>query len=194
MLRWSGPLAVLVAVVAVVVAGTQLPGYDPLQHPVSLLGARGVPGGQLFSVMGFGVPGLLAAVAAGHLGASIGGQAPRALRIGAQMLLLAGLAYAAMGVFALDAADIENRASQWHASAWLLWLVAFCAGAAALGAGAWADRRWRPVAALALACAAVTAGCALVLPAVLPAAMAQRLAFGGWLLWLGLGAWLYRRV
>lgn len=187
-LAWAGPLAAVVWVVAVVMFGARLEGYDQLRHPISLLGARGVPGGELFSALGFVLPGLLAILAMLDVVMRMPANAPRSLRVGGQMLLLAGVAFAAMGLLPLDVDDIENSASQFHASAWLLWLVAFCAGAIALRLGSGKASAWRSLATLAVVCAIWSACSAFLFQAAMPVAMAQRLAFLGWLVWL-LGAW-----
>ncbi len=191
--RWAGPASVVIWLVALAVFGARLPFYDQMRHPVSLLGATGVPGAGSFNALGFVLPGLLAALAALGLVLRMPATASRPLRVAGQMLLLAGLAFAAMGVFPLDAQDIENRASQAHASVWLLWLVAFCAGAAMLRVGAARDAAWRPVATLAVACAVWMLCSAFVFGSVMPVAMAQRLAFLGWALWLALLALLAPR-
>ncbi len=181
---WTGPVAAVVFIVAVGVFGAQLPGYDQLLHPVSLLGARGTPNGMVFSVLGFVVPGLLAAVAALDLILRMPASAPRPLRVGGQMLLLAALAFAAMGLFPLDVDDIENRVSQFHASAWLLWLLAFSAAAVALRFGAAKASGWRALSTLTVVCALWVVCSAFLFEIAMPVAMAQRLAFLGWLLWL----------
>lgn len=188
MLAWTGPLAAVIWIAAVVVFGARLEGYDQLRHPVSLLGARGVPDGELFSALGFVLPGLLAGAAALDLILRMPANAPRTLRVAGQMLLLAAVAFVAMGGLPLDVEDIENQASQFHASAWLLWLVAFTAGAVALRLGAAKATAWRPLATLAVACALWSVCSAFLFEIAMPAAMAQRLAFLGWLVWL-LGAW-----
>lgn len=184
---WAGPVAAVVWLLAVFGFGMRLEGYDQLRHPVSLLGAHGVPGGTAFSMLGFVLPGILAAVAALDLALRMPVTAPRALRVGGQMLLLAAVAFAAMGLLPLDVGDIENRASQYHASAWLLWLVGFSAGALALRLGSARDAAWRPLANLAVGCALWSLCSAFLFEIALPVAMAQRLAFLGWLVWL-LGA------
>ncbi|MEA5666468.1 DUF998 domain-containing protein [Stenotrophomonas sp. MH1] len=184
---WAGPVAAVVWLLAVFGFGMRLEGYDQLRHPVSLLGAHGVPGGTAFSMLGFVLPGILAAAAALDLALRMPVTAPRALRVGGQMLLLAAVAFAAMGLLPLDVEDIENRASQYHASAWLLWLVGFSAGALALRLGSARDAAWRPLANLAVGCALWSLCSAFLFEIVLPVAMAQRLAFLGWLVWL-LGA------
>jgi hypothetical protein len=187
MWSWAGPVAAVVWLLAVFGFGMRLEGYDQLRHPVSLLGAHGVPGGTAFSMLGFVLPGVLAAVAALDLALRMPVTAPRALRVGGQMLLLAAVAFAAMGLLPLDVEDIENRASQYHASAWLLWLVGFSAGALALRLGSARDAAWRPLANLAVGCALWSLCSAFLFEIALPVAMAQRLAFLGWLVWL-LGA------
>lgn len=184
---WAGPVAAVVWLLAVFGFGMRLEGYDQLRHPVSLLGAHGVPGGTAFSMLGFVLPGVLAAAAALDLALRMPVSAPRALRVGGQMLLLAAVAFAAMGLLPLDVEDIENRASQYHASAWLLWLVGFSAGALALRLGSARDAAWRPLANLAVGCALWSLCSAFLFEIALPVAMAQRLAFLGWLVWL-LGA------
>lgn len=184
---WAGPVAAVVWLLAVFGFGMRLEGYDQLRHPVSLLGAHGVPGGTAFSMLGFVLPGVLAAAAALDLALRMPVTAPRALRVGGQMLLLAAVAFAAMGLLPLDVEDIENRASQYHASAWLLWLVGFSAGALALRLGSARDAAWRPLANLAVGCALWSLCSAFLFEIALPVAMAQRLAFLGWLVWL-LGA------
>ncbi|KRG70313.1 hypothetical protein ABB27_04900 [Stenotrophomonas terrae] len=181
---WAGPLAAVVFIVAVVVFGARLHGYDQLLHPVSLLGARGISGGMAFSLLGFVLPGLLAAIAALDLILRMPAAAPRPLRVGGQMLLLAAIAFAAMGLFPLDVDDIENRASQFHASAWLLWLLAFSAAAIALRFGASKASAWRPLSTLTLVCALWVVCSAFLFEVAMPVAMAQRLAFLAWLIWL----------
>ena len=183
-MAWAGPVAAVVFIVAVVGFGMQLQGYDQMRHPVSLLGARGIPGGAVFSLLGFVVPGLLAAVAALDLILRMPASAPRPLRVGGQMLLLAAIAFAAMGLFPLDVEDIENRASQFHASAWLLWLLAFSAAAIALRFGAGKARGWRSLSTLTVVCALWAVCSAFLFEIAMPVAMAQRLAFLGWLVWL----------
>lgn len=186
-MAWAGPLAAVGFIAAVVGFGAQLRGYDQMLHPVSLLGARGIPGGIGFSLLGFVVPGLLAAVVALDLILRMPASAPRPLRIGGQMLLLAALAFAAMGLFPLDVDDIENRASQFHASAWLLWLLAFTAAGIALRFGAGKASAWRSLSTLSVVCALWVVCSAFLFEIAMPVAMAQRLAFLGWLVWL-LGA------
>lgn len=162
--------------------GLALPEFSQLRHPLALLGARGVPHALGFDLLGFVLPGLLAAWAA----VTAFELPPRAWRhrVGVQLVFLSGLAFAGMGLFPLDPTNIDGPVSQRHATAWLLWAVAFVPGAAALGASLWT--RAPGVAYGCLAAAALVAVCAF-LP-VLPPALSQRLAFAAWAAWLGWAA------
>ncbi|WP_305804688.1 DUF998 domain-containing protein [Stenotrophomonas sp. YIM B06876] len=184
----AGLLAALFGVAAVLGFGAALPGYSQMVHPVSLLGATGVPHALAFSLLGFVIPGLLAAVVAVALLQRLPATASWTLRVGGQMMVLAAMAFAAMGLLPLDGSDIESRASQFHASAWMLWVVAFVPGALMLAVGGWKQPPWRSVAVLSLAAALAVAVAAFVLDVLMPVALAQRLAFASWLLWLALVA------
>ncbi len=183
LLRVAGPLAGVVLVAAVIGFGLALPGYSQGRHPVALLGAQGIPHATAFCWTGFVLPGLLAVVTAVDLQRRL----PRgewSTRIGLQLVLLSGLAFVGMGLLPLDPTDLDNRASQYHASAWLLWGVAFIPGAAMLAASLWRQPGLRP-----LALVSAVAGLIVLLmcftPGGIPPAFAQRLAFLAWAAWLG---------
>jgi hypothetical protein len=182
--RAIGALAALLFVAAVVGFGLALPGYEALRHPVALLGASGVPHAQAFSWLGFVLPGLLASAVAVRLLLRVPRTAPWTLRVGVQLLVLAGFGLAAMGLLPLDASDIQGRASQFHASAWMVWVLAFVPGALMYGLGALRVPGWRASALLHLGCGVAMVVAAFVLQAWMPAPLAQRLAFGCWLVWL----------
>lgn len=181
---WLGAVGAALFMLAVIGFGAALPGYLPLGHPVALLGALGVPHALAFNVLGFVLPGLIAVVVALRLLARVPRTAPWSLRVGGQMLLLSGLAFAAMGLLPLDASDIESRASQYHASAWMVWVLAFVPGAALSGLGERGLSGGRRLAVVHLAAGVVTGLGALVLQMVMPAPLAQRLAFVAWAVWL----------
>lgn len=185
-LRWASWLAASLFAAAVVAFGVALEGYSQTLHPVALLGAKGFPGALAFNAAGFMLPGALAAVAAVGLRAALPADAAWPLRIGAQLLLLAALAFAAMGLLPLDTNDLENSASRLHGTAWMLWCVAFATAGLLLGVG-WArtgDRR----ATWTFAAVVVALLAEFFLPALIPPGIAQRLAFGVWWLWLiGIG-------
>ncbi len=188
-LRWASPLAALLFAVAVAGFGSALGGYSQAQHPVALLGANPLPHAPAFNALGFVLPGTLAACAALALRVLLPKPISWPLRLGAQLLLLAALAFAAMGVFPLqlDAnAALDADASRLHGMAWMLWLVASALAALLLGLGWWRHERR-----LALASFAALLGLllfSLLLPGTLPQGLSQRLAFALWWAWLvGLG-------
>lgn len=181
---WLGAVGAGLFILAVIGFGAALPGYLPLGHPVALLGALGVPHALAFNVLGFVLPGLIAVVVALRLLARVPRTAPWSLRVGGQMLLLSGLAFAAMGLLPLDASDIESPASQYHASAWMVWVLAFVPGAVLSGLGERAVSGGRRLAAVHLVAGVITGLGALVLQMVMPAPLAQRLAFVAWAVWL----------
>ncbi|WP_241093698.1 DUF998 domain-containing protein [Xanthomonas sp.] len=186
-LRYAGPGLALLAVAAVAGFGLALPGYLPWSHPLALLGARGIAHAWAFNLLVFVLPGALALGLALRLLRGAGRGAAWSLRVGGQLLVLAGLAYAGMGLLPLDPSDLQARATRLHATAWLLWVVALVPAAALLGRGAWrvpGARRWAQAA---WAVAVLAALGAFALDALVSPAIAQRLVFGLWWAWL---AWL----
>ncbi len=182
--RWLGLLAAVVFVLAVAGFGAGLDGYAQARHPVALLGARGVPHALAFNLLGFVLPGVLAVAVAERLRRSLPATAGWAPRVGSQMLLLAGLAFAAMGLLPLDVDDLHGPASQLHASAWMIWVLGFVAGTVLLGVPHLRQAHGRASGAVALGCGVLAALAAFALQGTLPAPMAQRLAFACWLVWL----------
>lgn len=174
---WGAALCLL----AVLAATLALPGYSHAQHPLALLGARGIPTAGWFNGLGFVLPGALALLAALGLRARLA-QAGWAARIGARLLQLSALAFAAQGLLPLDPEDLDAASGRLHAGAWTLWWIAFVPGALLLATGLrGADDPDRGRAAP-LAIAAL-----LVLMAGLPALLwpgppVQRLALAAWLL------------
>ncbi|ALN64021.1 putative membrane protein [Lysobacter antibioticus] len=161
--------------------GAALEGYSHRLHPPGLLGADGIAHAAAFNLLGFMVPGLLLAVVAWRLRERLRSAGAMA-RIGAWLWCLSALAWAAQGGLALDSTDLDAPASRLHATAWMLWWLAFVAGAALLAIGARGLQAWRG-----LISVEVLSG-ALVLVAVLgadigvlPAPIAQRLALLIWL-------------
>lgn len=182
--RWLGLLAAVAFVLAVAVFGAGLDGYAQGRHPVALLGARGVPHALAFNLVGFVLPGLLAAGVAERLRRTLPTGAGWAPRVGSQMLLLAGLAFAAMGALPLDVDDLHGPASQLHASAWMIWVLGFVAGTVLLAVSGLRQAHGRALGVLALGCGVLAALAAFALQGVLPAPLAQRLAFACWAVWL----------
>ncbi|ACF52612.1 DUF998 domain-containing protein [Stenotrophomonas maltophilia] len=186
LLRLSGLAAALLFVVAALGFGAVLDGYAQARHPVALLGAQGVPHALAFNLLGFVLPGLLGVVVAECLRRRLPATAGWAPRVGSQMLLLAGLAFAAMGLLPLDVDDLHGPASQLHASAWMVWVLGFVAGTLLLGISQLRQTHGRALGGVAVACGVLAALAAFALQGVLPAPLAQRVAFACWAVWLAL--------
>jgi hypothetical protein len=175
-----GVLAAACCLLAVIGFGAALDGYSHVMHPLALLGARGVPGALAFNLLAFVVPGAVAALVALRLRAQLPSQAGWAGGVGAALLLLSSLAFAAQGLFPLDPADLDGPVSQWHAASWTLWWIALVPGCGLLALGLRRRGDWRGFARL----CAVGAAAALVLTVVsgvlIPGPVAQRLLLGLW--------------
>jgi len=182
----AGWVAAVLFLLAVSGFGAALGGYSQLHMPVALLGAKGFPHALAFNLMAFVIPGMLAGVVAMVLRRCLPTGAGWSLRIGAQLVLLSALAFIAMGLLPLDPNDLENAGSRLHGTAWMLWTVAFVPGAVLLGAGLLACRAARRFAWLCLVVAAAVLLAGFVFTEFMPAGLAQRLAFGTWLLWVAI--------
>ena len=192
--RWAARLVVVSLVLAVVGFGLALPEYSQWRHPIALLGATGIPHARAFSALGFILPGLLAAT--GALGMLVAGVRERGPRIGLQLLLLSAMAFCGMGLLPLDPTDLDGRASQYHATSWLLWALAFISGAGILGLWLRGQSGSARLGVVSLLAAALVALLALLPPGLwLPAPLAQRLAFLVWAGWWALagGLWPWSR-
>lgn len=167
---WLPPL------VAVGVAALALPGYSPLRHGLSTLSGQ-VP---WLALVLFLWPGLGMAGYAYRGRAALPPRAGLAWRLGWQMALLAGLAFAMQGLLPFAPGQpADEGGNRLHVVAgmlwWLcLWLVAGCA----VWAGALPRLRRG---ALALVWLALPAGW-LLAPVYLDAAVVQYLALGAWAL------------
>ncbi|HED4874801.1 TPA: DUF998 domain-containing protein [Stenotrophomonas maltophilia] len=194
--RWVGVLAAALFVLSVAGFGAALPDYSQALHPVTWLGAHGIPHALGFNLLGLVLPGALAVVVAERLRRQLPVDAAWTARVGSQMLLLAALAFIAMGLLPLDfedQMDMQGPASKLHASVWMVWALAFVAGSVLLGAARLRHPGGRRLGLLALGCGTCAGLLAFGLPGVLPAALAQRLAFACWALWLALALPLSRR-
>lgn len=160
-----------------------LQGYSHGTHPLGLLGAQGIPHAMAFNIVGFLVPGLLAAWVCWRLRERIetGGWMAR---IGAWMALLSCLAFAAQGLFRLDPEHLESTPSRLHGVAWMLWWLAFAPGAALLTLGLRSNSEWRALAIVSAVAAIAVPVFAMASSAWVPAAVAHRIAFGLWFAWL----------
>lgn len=189
--RHGAALAAGLCAVAAIGFGARLDGFRHAQHPLALLGAQGMPLAGAFNLLAFVLPGGLVAWTAVRLrarldagvAASSGAGTGWSGRIGAQALALAGLAFAAQGLFPLDPDDLESAASGRHAAVWMLWWIASTLAAALLAIGLRRSTAWAPLAKSAALAAFALPLLALVLPQLLPAGLAQRLAFAAWFAW-----------
>ena len=169
-------LAALLFFAAVAGFGMASPGYSQLAHPVALLGARGEPHALAFDLLGFLAPGLILAWCA-YAWRSAAAADGWMARIGLQLSMLSALAFAAQGLLPLDPYNLLAPASRLHAFTWTLWWVAFVPGALLVAAAAPRRRL------AGLACALLLPACALYGVALMPAAVAQRVAFALWFGW-----------
>lgn len=183
-LPYVGLLGAVTFAAAVIGFGLELPGYSQSTHPVAVLGAKGFPHATAFNLLGFVLPGLLASIVTLELRQRLPTGASWMLRISTQLLLLSALGFVALGLLPLDPADLHNATSSYHATAWMLWWVAFVPGALLLAAGLRGQASWRMVTRISAVTALLLL--ALVLFGVdwLPAGTAQRVAFAVWWAWL----------
>jgi len=171
-------------VLVVTIFGLIVPGYSQWRYPVALLGATGGDHARAFSLLGFVLPGVVAALAALAVFANDAAGRSWNYRVGVQLLFLSGLAFAGLGLLPLDPNDLEGRATQWHSAAWLLWEVSFIPAMLALGLAA--AGRHRGLAWLCWGAAIIVLVTGFV--PLLPAPLAQRLGFAAWAGWFGLAA------
>lgn len=173
---------------ALLVFGAMVDGYSHVLHPVALLGARGMPHALGFNLLGLVAPGLLAASSAYALRQRLPEGAGWSARIGAWMLLVSALAFAAQGVVPLDPADLDAPGSRVHAVAWMLWWIAFVPAALLLAIGALGVRGRRVFALASVVAAVLVLVFAVLAPVALWVGVAQRIAFGVWFGWLVLAS------
>src|SRR3546814_15109105 len=111
-------VAVVLFAAAVAGFGAALDGYSQAIHPVGLLGARGMPHALAFNVLGFVLTGVLAALVAWRLRASLDDGAPWAARIGAWLALLSALAFAEQGLVPLVQRALGADDGRLHETLW----------------------------------------------------------------------------
>lgn len=156
------PLAAVLAAICMCVgwllALLLVPGYQPSQHPLPLLGS--LPGalGMLFRWLLFILPGLLMGIGVLRWGPGLLGS--RLARISQQLAVMAALGFMLMGVLGLASDGDLEQALRGQALAWLLWLSAAVAAMAL-----WAASRW-PIAGA--AAGSLLAALAVLLPSLLP--------------------------
>ncbi|WAH65903.1 DUF998 domain-containing protein [Xanthomonas hortorum] len=187
--RYLGLIAATVFVLAVAGFGLALPGYLQASHPVALLGADGVPHALGFNLLAFALVGGLGMATGISLLARMPAKSGWSLRVGGQLIVLAGLAFLGMGLLPLDPTDLDGRASQAHATAWLLWAVAFVPAMLLIAAALLNQSDTRGLALLSLGAGLLVAVLAFGPPGLLRQAIAQRVAFLAWVGWLAVAGW-----
>ncbi|APP81306.1 DUF998 domain-containing protein [Xanthomonas hortorum] len=187
--RYLGLIAATVFVLAVAGFGLALPGYLQASHPVALLGADGVPHALGFNLLAFALVGGLGMATGISLMARMPAKSGWSLRVGGQLIVLAGLAFLGMGLLPLDPTDLDGRASQAHATAWLLWAVAFVPAMLLIAAALLNQSDTRALALLSLGAGLLVAVLAFGPPGLLRQAIAQRVAFLAWVGWLAVAGW-----
>jgi hypothetical membrane protein len=190
-LNAGGGIAPVLWVAAILYSGSLRPEYSHSRQYVSELAARGTPTQHAMQVTGFLIPGLLIA-AFGYL---LGITGRRTLvAIAASLLIVAGSAKAAAGVFLLDPCcqsappsfeeAIHNVAGAVHyfalGMAALIWSVA--APQMLVGRGAWF--RWYSVASVVCAIAAPPVLIRAGLATAADVGLFQRVSFGILNLWI----------
>lgn len=187
--QWVAAAAAAMFFISVAGFGMASPDFEQLRHPVALLGARGEPDALAFNLLGFVLPGLMLGWLAWRW-REANGNSGFGFRLGLQLVLLSALAFTAQGLLPLDPANLLAPASRLHALAWSAWWVAFLPGAVlvAVGAGRGAGPALLLVLAMLVVVLVVAAG------SLLPAPLAQRLAFAGWFAWWCLAGVLFART
>ncbi len=141
-LGWIAPLwlaAVLVLAVALV--------PDAANAPLGRFGATGVSGAAWFNALGLALPGLMLLMFSIALEATLAGPGTgRMLRLGTGMLMISGLAFAAQGAFPFDPSEPDGAASQRHATALALSLLALASASVFVATGLRRAPRWRALA------------------------------------------------
>ncbi|HSR64567.1 MAG TPA: DUF998 domain-containing protein [Xanthomonadaceae bacterium] len=169
--------------VALLVFAARVPEYRHALHPPALLGATGMPDALAWNLLGFVVPGLLAAVALQALhGALRAARANFVARIGATVLLLSALAFVAQGLLPLRLGQaLDAGPARMHVVAWMLWWLAALAGFALLAAGL---RRQRLLAGGAVLAAIAMAIALHAIFVPLPGGVRELLARVAWFAWI----------
>ena len=168
---------------ALLAFAARVPEYRHALHPAALLGAGGMPDALAWNLLGFVVPGALAAVALQALHGALRAAGEGAVaRIGATVLLLSALAFAAQGLLPLQLGQaFDAGPARLHVAAWMAWWLAALAGFVLLAAGL----RRRPVAATATLLAAAVVAAALHAQALpLPGGVRERIALAAWFGWI----------
>ena len=158
-------------VLAVILAASATPGYDHARHAVGLLGTTLAPHAAAFNAFGFVLSGLLLSAFAFAFERRLAAVS-RAGRVATGLLAIAGLAFAAQGVFGFDPNDLDGPVSRRHVAAVSLALLAWFAALSLLASVLGKRGAWRGT--------AVVAGCAALTMLVLTLSPFDTLGGAGW--------------
>lgn len=182
--RWPA-IAGLVAgpwfAVTLLAVAARVPAYRHALQPPALLGATGMPDALAWNLLGFVVPGALAAIALQAVHEALRGDGVMA-RIGANLLGVSALAFAAQGLLPLRLGQaVDTGTARMHVVAWMAWWLAALAGFGMVALGA----RGRRALAIAALLAAVAMAVALHAAAVpIAGGVRERLALAAWFGWI----------
>ncbi len=161
--------------------GLRIDGYDHMRQPLALLGATGMPGWRIANLLVFVLPGLLVAMLAWRLRASLREDSAWPLRMALQLGLLAALGFALQGLFNLDPARLpDDGSNRFHALAWTFWWLAFALSALGLALARGVSHGLRVISFIVAISMPLLV---LAAPALWPAALAHRLGIALWLGW-----------
>lgn len=181
---YCGIAATLMCLSAVLGFGGVLDGYSQVYQPLGLLGGQDIPNANAFNLLGFVIPGALAAIAISALRTSLPSAAGWSMRIGVQLLVLSAIAFAAQGLVSIDPADLGAPGPRYHAVAWTLWWIAFVSGALLLAWSIRRDPQGRAQAWVSLGAGLTVPTFALFAPDTIPSGISERIAFAAWFGWL----------
>lgn len=179
---------------ASVLAATSLAGFDHAPH-VGLLGSALAPQALAFNLVGFGLTGFCMAGFALALERSLEAQGVgRGGRLATSLLLIAGLAFTAQGLFPFEPDDVDGAQSRRHVFAYTIALLAWLPSTVLMAWALRGRRAWRPLPWLGLAFTAT-----MLLALIVPGGNdepghAQRGIFVLYFAWLALVAAVALRV
>lgn len=176
-LPWAGILAIAM-LAAALFAAMRVAGWN-FGMPISLAGSSLSKVAQEFNALGFVAPGALMAFQALRSRLTMHQAAKRGERLALWLWMISALAFAAMGVYSLDArVDLDEGSNQWHAVAWYLWWSSAALGCVAAGFGSESRLRFFAIAAFIEILLGVW-----YLPSIIPVGAAQLFAVLAWMVW-----------
>lgn len=179
-LGWLAGAAFTLGLVA---SASLWPEHAPTRYGVGLLGSALHPWPWLMNGVGFGLAGLALAGFACALERSLA-PLPRSGRVATGLIVIAGLAFAAQGLFALDPNELDGAQSRCHAVAHAVALLSWSAGLGLLAFALRSRAPWRKLAFLAaLGSAAMLSWLLLPTGTMLAPGWSERAQWGAFFAW-----------